>query len=160
MSVLIPTSLVIVALLALAYILGTELCLPMARQALRTGATDPWKLACRLVTAGEWAIVAACASLLLIAEHIGQLFSATPTGRILGLSAAGLLVAVVCWELAGRSRRHHARVMSTSLDLVLPATGARRERYAGLRHELESGSRAAQQRILDALFVQSPDDRD
>jgi hypothetical protein len=160
MSVLMPTSLVIVAVLVLAYILGTELCLPSARHALRTGEGGPWTLACRLVTAGEWSVLAVFASLLLIAEQLWQVFTATQAGRLLGVSAAGLLVAVVCWELAGRSRRHHARVMSTSLNLVLPATGARRDLYQRLHPRLETGSRAEQQRVLQLLLLQPADDLD
>jgi len=156
MSVLIPASLVATALLVVGYIVGTELCLPTARHALRTGDVKPWKLACRLVTAGEWAIVVVCASLLLMAEHAWQLFTATRAGNVLGLCAAGLLVAVVCWELAGRARRRYARIMSTSLDLALPASGARRDLYERLHPELETGSRAAQQRVMHSLFAESP----
>lgn len=117
---------------------------------------EPWKLACRLVTAGEWAIVVVCASLLLMAEHAWQLFTATQAGSAFGMCAAGLLVAVVCWELAGRARRNYARIMSTSLDLALPASGARRHLCERLHPELETGSRAAQQRFFAHLLAQSP----
>jgi len=160
MSVLMPTSVVIVAVLVLAYIAGTELCLPTARHALRTGDRGPWVLACRLVTAGEWSLLAVGASLLLTVEHLWQVFTATQAGKLLGLSAAGLLFAVVCWELAGRSRRHHARIMSTSLNLALPARGERRDLYERLHPQLETGSRAEQQRVLQMLFAQSSTDRD
>jgi hypothetical protein len=160
MSVLMPTSLVCVAVLVLAYIAGTELCLPTVRHALHTGDSGPWRLACRLVTAGEWSLLAVCVSLLLTLEQVWQLFSATQGGRLVGLSAAGLLVAVVCWELAGRSRRHQARVMSTSLNLALPASGERRDLYERLHPQLETGSRAEQQQVLQVLFAQSSTDRD
>ena len=160
MSALIPTSLVVAALLVLAYIVGTELCLPTVRHALHTGETEPWRLACRLVTAGEWAIIAVGACLLLTLEHVWHLFSATPAGSILGLSAAGVIVAATGWELAGRARRHFTRVMSTTLDLALPARGSLRERYARLRLQLETGSRAAQQQVLETLFAQSSGERE
>ena len=159
MSVLLPTSLVIVVVLVLAYIAGTELCQPTLRHALRTGDTGPWVAACRLVTAGEWSGIAVCVSLLLTAEHVWQLFSATQQGRLIGLSAAALLIAVSGWELAGRSRRQHARVMSTSLDLALPAGGDRRACYEQLRQPLESGSRTALQQVLQELFRQSSDEQ-
>lgn len=155
MSALISISLAVAALFVLGYILGTELCLPTARHALRTGDTGLWRLACRLVAAGEWAIIAVCSSLLLTLEHSWHLFTALQAGKILGLSAAGLLVAVVSWEMAGRSRRHTAGVMSTSLDLVLPDSGAQRDCYEHLRAELETGSRAAQQRVLQMLLAQA-----
>jgi hypothetical protein len=154
MSALIPTSLVVAALLVLAYIVGSELCLPTVRHALHTGETEPWRLACRLVVAGEWAVIAVGACLLLTLEHVWHLFSATPAGSVLGLSAAGLIVAATGWELAGRSRRHFTRVMSTSLDLALPASGSRRELYERLLTEFETGSRAAQQRVLQALLTE------
>jgi predicted NBD/HSP70 family sugar kinase len=35
------------------YIVGTEMCLPAARRALCTGDMQLWRLACRLVAAGE-----------------------------------------------------------------------------------------------------------
>jgi len=155
MSALIPTSLAVAALLVLGYILGTELCLPTARHALRTGDMEAWKLACRLVAAGEWAVIVVCASLLLTVEQSWHLFTAMETGKVLGLAAAGLFAAVVCWELAGRSRRHYARIMSTALDLVLPGNGARRDLYERLHLQLETGSRAAQQRVLQALLAQT-----
>jgi hypothetical protein len=106
------------------------------------------------VVAGEWAVIAVGACLLLTLEHVWHLFSATPAGSVLGLSAAGLIVAATGWELAGRSRRHFTRVMSTSLDLALPASGSRRELYERLLTEFETGSRAAQQRVLQALLTE------
>jgi hypothetical protein len=155
MSALISTSLAVAALLVLGYILGTEWCLPAARYALRTGDMESWRLACRLVAAGEWAIIVVCASLLLTMEQAWHLFTAMEAGKVLGLSAAGLLLAVVCWEVAGRSRKHYAGIMSTTLDLALPESGARRELYERLHLQLETGSRAAQQRVLQALLVQA-----
>jgi hypothetical protein len=41
--------------------------------------------------------------------------------------------------------------MSTSLDLVLPASGVQRELYEHLHQQLETGSRAQQQRVLQCL---------
>ena len=138
-------------LLVLGYIVGTELCLPTARHALRTGEMDSWRLSCRLVAAGEWAIIALGTSFLMLAEHAWHLFSANMAGKITGLILAGLIAGVVLWEIAGRSRKHCARVMSTSLDLVLPARGTRREHYQHLQQQLETGPPAEQRQVLQSL---------
>lgn len=153
MSALIATGLVATALLVVGYIAGSELCLPTARHALRTGAADPWRFACRLVAAGEWALIALGASFLLIAEHSWQLFDHGTTGRFLGLAAAALLTGAAVREMSGRWRGRCARIMSTSLDLVLPAYGAQRERYTQLRRDLETGTPVEQRRALQALLA-------
>lgn len=154
MSTLIPIGLAVSALLVLGYIVGTEICLPSARHALRTGDMELWRLACRLVAAGEWAIIAVCASFLALAEQAWHLFTAMQAGKLSGMAAAGLMAGVVLWETAGRSRRHVARIMSTSLDLALPAGGRQRELYDRLQQQLETGSLAEQNRVLHALIAQ------
>jgi len=153
MATLVSMGLAVSTLLVLGYIVGTELCLPTARHALHTGDMEAWWLACRLVAAGEWAIIVLCASFLLLVEYAWHLFTAITAGKILGLAAAGLVTAAVLWEVAGHSRKHHARIMSTSLDLVLPPHGIQRERYTRLQQRLETGSRAEQRRILQSLVV-------
>jgi len=156
MSTLISIGLVVSALLVFAYIIGTELCLPRARRALRTGDVGPWLFACRLVTAGEWAIIALCGNLLVLGEHNWQLFTATVAGTYVGLSAAALVIALVVWELGAHSRKHYARIISASLDLVLPESGRQRELYERLRERLENGSVAERCQVLRAL-VPLPD---
>jgi hypothetical protein len=156
MSTLIALGLAVSVLLVLGYIVGTELCLPCARHAVRTGDTESWQIACKLVTAGQWAILVLGASLLLLAEYNWHLFSTTPAGRLLGITAAGSVAAAVLREIAGYTRRRYARIMSTSLDLVLPARGPRRECYERLQQRLEHASPAEQRELLRALFVPPP----
>jgi hypothetical protein len=151
MSTLIPTGLAVSALLVLGYIVGTELCLPSARHALHTGDMALWRLACRLVTAGEWAIITVCASFLLLAEHEWQLLTATPASEALGLSATVLLTALVLWEITGRTRKRTNTIMRISLGLVLPARGKQRELYEQLQSRFESGSATERQQVLQSL---------
>jgi hypothetical protein len=151
MSTLIPIGLAVSALLAIGYIVGTELCLPSARYALRTGDMALWRLACRLVTAGEWAIITVCASSLLLAEHVWHLFTARPASEVLGLSAAVLLIAIVLREIAGRTRKRYNSVMSLSLNLVLPTHGKQREFYEQMQSRFETGSTTEQQQLLQSL---------
>lgn len=153
MSILIPIGLAVSALLVLGYIVGTEMCLPAARRALRTGDMEIWRLACRLVAVGEWAIIAVCASFLVLAEQAWHLFTVMLAGQLPGMAAAGLVTVVVLWEITGRFRKRCARIMSTSLDLVLPATGRQRELYERLQQKLETGSVAEQRQVLHALTV-------
>ena len=148
---LIPFGLVVSALLVLGYIVGTEMCLPTARRALRTGNMELWRHSCMLVAAGEWAILAICASFLVLAEQIWHLFTVLQTGRLPGMAAAGLITGVVIWEIAGRFRKRYSRIMSTSLGLALPATGRQRELYQHLQQKLETGSIAEQRQVLQAL---------
>ena len=152
MSTLIPIGLTVSALLVLGYVVGTEMCLPAARRTLRTGDMELWRLACRLVAAGEWAILAVCTSFLVLAEQAWHLFTVMQAGQFPGMAAAGLIAGVVLWEITGRSRKRYARIMSTSLDLVLPATGRQRELYERLRNKLETGSVAEQRQVLQALL--------
>lgn len=154
MSTLIPIGLVVSALLVLGYIVGTELCLPAARHALRSGDMEIWRFACRLVAGGEWAIITVCASFLAQVEDAWHLFTDMQAGKLAGLAAAGLIAGVVFWEIAGHSRRHFTRIMSTSLGLVLPASGRQRELYERLQHQLETGSVTEQNRVLQALVAQ------
>ena len=149
---LIPLSLIVTAVLVVAYIIGSELCLPGARIALRTGKLQLWKTACRLVVLGEWAMIGIGLSFLLLAGHIWHLFSGGWVVRSAGLLAVVILAGVTVWEFAWRSRRNFARVMSISLDLALPRNGARRELYASRRRLLESGSPAEQEQVLHRLF--------
>jgi hypothetical protein len=149
---LLPLALVATALLVVAYIVGSELCLPTARKALRTGELQLWKTACRLVALGDWAMIVIGISFLLLADHTWHWLDGTWPGRFAGLSAAGILAGVMIWELAGHTRRRFAGVMSASLDLVLPVNGARREIYASRRRQLEHGSRAEQEQVLRDLL--------
>ena len=151
MATLIPTGLAVSALLVLGYIVGTELCLPSARHALHTGDMALWRLACRLVTAGEWAIITICASFLLLAEHEWQLLTARPASETLGLYATVLLTALVLWELTGRTRKRTNTIMRISLGLVLPARGKQRELYEQLQNRFEFGSAAERQQMLQSL---------
>jgi hypothetical protein len=151
MSTLIPIVLAVSALLVIGYIVGTELCLPSARHALRTGDMALWRFACRLVTAGEWAIITLCASLLLLAEQEWQLLTARPATEALGVSAAVLLAAVALREITGRTRKRYNSIMSISLGLVLPARGRQRELYEQLQGRLETGSTRQQQQVLQSL---------
>jgi hypothetical protein len=139
-------------LLVIAYIVGSELCLPSARSALRTGNTELWKTACHLVALGEWAMIVIGLSFLLLADHLWHWSDGAWPGRLVGLLAAGVLAGAIVWELAGRTRRRYAGVMSNSLDLVLPATGAQREVYARERRLIERGSRAEQEQVLQHLL--------
>jgi len=147
---LISLALVTAAVLVIAYIAGSELCLPAARHAVRTGSTDVWMTACFLVALGEWAIIVIGAGFLLLAEHLWRLFTGEWIFRSVGLFAASILAGGAVWELSGRTRRNIARVMSSSLDRVLPASGAQRE-----RGRLETGSRTEQERVLCQLLAQN-----
>lgn len=149
---MIATGLVITALLVVAYILGSELCLPAARRALKTGEDGVWITATSLVTLGEWAMITACATLLLIVQDTWHLFTATLPGRMLGLGGAALVVTAALLELTGRTRKNRATVLSRSLDLVLPSHGVQRELYRNLQHQLESGTRLEQERIVRHLL--------
>lgn len=142
----------ITTLLVAAYIIGSELCIPAARHALRTGEAQVWINAASLVALGEWALIASGATFLLIAQDLWQLFTGTLAGRIAGFGAAGLVAGAAIRELAGRMRKNRAVVMSHTLDLVLPAQGARRELYERTRQRLESGSRIEQLRIVRQLL--------
>jgi hypothetical protein len=153
MSTLIAWGLAVSVLFVLGYIVGTELCLPCARYAVRTGDTESLQLACRLVTAGRWAMLTLSASLLLVAQYNWHLFTTPPAGKILGITAAGALVAVLLREIAGCTRRRYARNMSTALDLVLPAQGPRRECYQRLQPRLERGTPAERRQVLQALVA-------
>lgn len=142
----------ITALLVAAYIVGSELCVPAARHALRTGEPQVWLSAASLVALGEWALIASAGTFLLIAQDLWQLFTGALAGRIAGLGAAVLVAGAALHELAGRMQKNRAAVMSRSLDLVLPAQGVLRERYERNRQLLESGSRSEQQRMLRRLL--------
>jgi hypothetical protein len=150
---LIPIGLAVSALLVLGYIVGSEMCLPAARRALLTGDMELWRLACMLVAAGEWAILAVCASFLVLVEQVWHLSTVMQAGRLPGMAAAGLITGVVLWEIAGRFRKRYTRIMSTSLDLVLPATGRQGELYERLLDKLETGSVAEQRQVLQELAV-------
>jgi hypothetical protein len=149
---LLPLTLVATALLVVAYIVGSELCLPSARSALRTGNAQLWRTACRLVALGEWAMIVIGLSFLLLAEHLWHWSDGAWPGRLAGLLVAAILAGVVVWELAGRTRKNIAGVMSRSLDLVLPRSGAQRALYTRERRRLESGSRAEREQVLRHLF--------
>jgi hypothetical protein len=161
MPALISIGLVVLTLFAFGYIVGSELCLPTVRYGLRSGDMQLWRAACRLVTAGEWAIIAVGASSLALLQEIFHLFTDVPGGRLVGLCALSLVIGMAVWEISGRTRKHYVRIMSTSLDLVLPASGVQRERYERLHQQLETGSRAQQQRILQCLVakIQPSDNR-
>jgi hypothetical protein len=145
---LIPLVLVVTALLVIAYIAGSELCLPAARSALHTGNMQLWKLACNLVALKEWALIALGVCFLLLTEQSWQLFTGTLTGRIIGLVAAGLVIGMAIWELSGGMQKKHAAIMSRSLDLVLPENGRQREIYEHRQQILKSGTRAEQEQVL------------
>ena len=149
---LIQLSLIVTALLVVGYIVGSEMCLPGARHALRTENLQLWKTACFLVTLGEWAMIFIVLSFLLLAEHIWHVFAGAWHIRLAGLLLAGILAGVTFWELVWRTRRNYARVMSSALDLVLPAHGLQREIYLSRRRLLESGSPAEQEHVLQHLF--------
>ena len=87
-------------------------------------------------------------SFLLLAEHLWHLFTGAWQIRIAGLLLAGILAGVTVWELVWRTRRNYARVMSSALDLVLPAHGVQRDIYLSRRWLLESGSAAEQEHVL------------
>jgi hypothetical protein len=74
-----------------------------------------------------------------------------PAGRYLGLVAGGLIVGAALRELAGHTRERYARILGTSLDLVLPPVGAQRERFEQSRQRLETGTRSDQDRIMRML---------
>lgn len=149
---LIQLSLIAAALLVVAYIAGSEICLPSARIALRTGSLQLWKTACHLVALGEWAMIAIGLSFLLLADHMWHLFTGPWPVKLTALLVAGILAGVTLLELVWRMQRNYARIMSSSLDLVLPVTGARRMLYARLHRQLESGSPAEQEQVLRHLF--------
>jgi len=150
---LIQISLIVTALLVIAYIVGSEMCLPSARYALRTGNLQLWKFACFLVALGEWAMIGIVLSFLLLTEHIWHLFTGASHARFAGLMVACILLAgVTLWELVWRTQRNYSRVMSGALDLVLPANGVQRDIYASQRRLLESGSPAGRVQVLQHLF--------
>jgi hypothetical protein len=152
MPKVIHLSLIATALLVVAYIVGSELCLPSARHALRTGRLQLWRFACLLVALGEWAMIVIGLTSLLLAEHIWHLFTGAWPGRLVGLLVAGILAGAAVWQLAWRTQRNHIRAMSNSLDLVLPANGAQRVIFASRRGLLESGSPSEQEHVLRDLF--------
>jgi hypothetical protein len=148
----IQLSLIATALLVVAYIAGSELCLPSARHALRTGRLQLWKFTCLLVALGEWAMIVIGLTSLLLAEHIWHLLGGAWPGRLVALLVAGILAGAAVWQFAWRTQRNHVRAMSSSLDLVLPANGAQRVIFASRRRLLESGSPAEQEHVLRVLF--------
>jgi hypothetical protein len=152
MLMLIKLSLAATALLVVAYIVGSELCLPSARHAVHTGRLRLWKITCLLVALDEWAMIVIGLSTLLLAEHIWHLFTGALPDRLAGLMAAGILAGATVWQLVWRTQRNYVRTMSSSLDLVLPANGAQRKIYANRRRQLESGSPAEQGQVLRHLF--------
>lgn len=152
---LIQLSLIATALLVIAYIVGSEMCLPSARFALRTGNLQLWKSACFLVALGEWAMIVIVLSFLLLAEHIWHLFTGAWHVKLAGLLVAGILAGVTVWELVWRTQRNYSRVLSSALDLVLPTNGVQREIYASRRRLLESGSPVEQEHVLQHLFHES-----
>ena len=158
---LIHLSLIIAALLVVAFIMGSEICLPTARIALRTGNLQLWKTACHLVALGEWAMIAIGLSFLLLTDHLWHLFAGPWPVKLTGLLAAAVLAGVTLLELAWRMRRNYARIMSSSLDLVLPASGVQRLLYNKYHRQLESGSRAEQEQVLRELLssTRSPEHR-
>jgi hypothetical protein len=145
---LIALTLIATALLVIAYVAGSELCLPGARLALRTGNMRFWKSTCLLVALGEWAMIVIGLGFLLIAEHLWHVFNGGWPERLAGLLAAGMLLGATVWELAVRTQSNIARTMSRSLDMVLPANGVQREIYASEHRLLESGSRAEREQAL------------
>ncbi len=145
---LMPLALVTSAVLVIAYIVGNELCLPAACHAVRTGNMDMWTSDCFLVALGEWAIIVIGASFLLLAEHSWRIFAGAWIFRLPGLFAVSILAGGVIWEFAGRTRRNTARVMSRSLDLVLPPKGVQRDLYTRERERLETGLRPDQEQVL------------
>jgi hypothetical protein len=152
---LIPPGLVVTTLLVIAYIAGSELCLPAARIALHTGNMQLWKLACNLVALKEWSLIALGVCFLLLAEQSWRLFTGTLIGRIIGLVTAGLVIGMVLWELSGRMQKKHAAIMIRSLDLVLPANGRQREIYERRHQILKSGTRAEQEQVLHDLICEN-----
>ncbi len=149
---LIQLSLIATALLVIAYIVGSEMCLPSARYALRTRNLLLWKSACFLVALGEWAMIVIVLSFLLLAEHIWYLFTAAWHIRLAGLLVACIHAGVTVWELVWRTQSNYVRVMSSALDLVLPTNGVQREIYLSRRRLLESGSLADQDHVLQHRF--------
>lgn len=141
----------ITALFVAAYIIGSDLCLPAARHALRTGEARILINAASLTALGEWALIAGGATLLLIAQDQWHLFTGALAGRIAALGAAGLLAGAALHQLTGRTQKNRAAVLSRSLDLALPAQGARRERYERSRHLLESAARSELERLVGRL---------
>jgi hypothetical protein len=152
MPMLIHLSLITAALLVVAFIIGSEICLPSARIALRTGSLQLWKTACHLVALGEWAMIAIGLSFLLLTDHIWHLFNGPWPVKLTGLLVAALLAGVTLLELTWRTRRNYARIMSSSINLVLPASGVQRLLYKKLHRQLETGSLAEQEQVLRHLF--------
>ena len=83
-------SLITAALLVVAFIVGSEICLPSARIALRTGSLQLWKTACHLVALGEWAMIAIGLSFLLLTDHLWHLFTGPWPVKLAGLLAKSL----------------------------------------------------------------------
>lgn len=152
MTVLIATGIIATTLLAAAYITGSELCLPAARHALHARQPGFLSFASRLVSLGEWALIGACATLLVIAQDLWHLFTGTLAGESAGIAAVCLLAGAAVRELSGRMWKNRGIVMSRSLDLVLPAHGKRRETYESMHHLLETGSRAERDSALHRLL--------
>jgi hypothetical protein len=149
---LIAIGLAATAALAIVYIIGSELCLPAARGALRTGNARMWRAVCFFVSIGECALIAGAATALVLAENTWQLFTGGLPGTLVGFIAAGILVISAIRELSGRIQKKQSAVMSHSLDLVLPAHGSQRKLYARSRHELESSGRTERNRIVRELL--------
>jgi hypothetical protein len=82
---LISFCLVATARFVVACVVGSELCLPSARSALRTGNPELWRTACRLVALGEWAMIIIGLSFLLLAEHLWHRSDGAWPGRRAGL---------------------------------------------------------------------------
>ena len=152
MSELIATGIIATTLLAAAYIAGSELCLPAARHALHARQPGFLAFASRLVSLGEWALIGAGATLLVIAHDVWHLFTGTLAGESAGVAAVCLLAGAVARELSGRMWKNRGMVMSQSLDLVLPAHGRRREIYESTHQLLETGSRAERDSALHRLL--------
>ena len=91
-------------------------------------------------------------SFLLLAGHIWHLFTGPWPVKLTGLLVAALLAGVTLLELTWRTRRNYARIMSSSINLVLPASGVQRLLYKKLHRQLETGSLAEQEQVLRHLF--------
>jgi hypothetical protein len=144
---------IITALCVVAYIVGSELCLPAARKAIATGRLEPWLFACRLVTMGQWSVITVAAALMLLIQHTLHAFSDTFPGRVAGMAIATVLTGAAIWEGVDRAQRRYARVLSESLDMVLPASGRQREVYDHNRERIESGTQQVRDRALREVIT-------